>query len=92
MEVEKCLWDWDIEKIFILVVNNVAFNAVLYLEKKKLGNKKSLFVKRELFHMKCGAHITNLIVKDSLKVIEISISRVWEVNVLDWKYWGDVNK
>lgn len=77
--VEKCLLDWGIERIFTVTVDNASSNdgAVGYLV-KKFENWGTNVLGGKYVHMRCVAHIINLIVQDGLKSKDehVAISRI----------------
>ncbi|KAL4293436.1 hypothetical protein AHAS_Ahas18G0127900 [Arachis hypogaea] len=75
--IEGCLDAWKLHQVFTVTVDNVTSNdgAILYL-KKRLNAWNSLVLKGDYLHMRCCAHILNLIVKDGLKEIDDSITRI----------------
>ena len=72
--VESCLEDWNIEDIFTLTVNNASSNDIIidYL-KEATKMWKSTVLGNEFLHVRCCAHILNLI---GLKQHNKSIDRV----------------
>ncbi|RYR09074.1 hypothetical protein Ahy_B05g077134 [Arachis hypogaea] len=66
-----------LNKILSLTVDNASSNdvGVMYL-KKRLISWKSSVLNGEYLHMRCCAHILNLIVKDGLKDIDDSIAKI----------------
>ncbi|CAN7075043.1 unnamed protein product [Brassica oleracea var. botrytis] len=66
--VEKCLVFWGISKVFTITVDNASSNdlAIKYL-KRKLTSWGTSVLDAEFLHMRCGAHILGLIVRDGLK-------------------------
>lgn len=66
--VEKCLLDWGIDQIFTITVDNASSNdgAITYLQ-KRFDNWGSNILGGNYLHMRCIAHIVNLIVHDGLK-------------------------
>ncbi|KAI3506416.1 hypothetical protein L1887_28774 [Cichorium endivia] len=76
----KCLKDWNIEtKVATLTVDNAKTNDVV--ARKLLDNlnlQKKLVVGGKLFHVRCCAHILNLLVQDGLSGIEDIIHNVRE--------------
>ncbi|CAN0862810.1 Zinc finger BED domain-containing protein RICESLEEPER 2 [Linum grandiflorum] len=76
----KCLADWDVDrKIWSITLDNASYNDVavkhlkdtlLYLTKLPLGG--------DLFHVRCCAHIINIMVQYGLKEIEGTIQYVRE--------------
>ncbi|KAJ9557176.1 hypothetical protein OSB04_011790 [Centaurea solstitialis] len=73
----ESLCDWNIDrKISTITVDNYTTNdAMIHLLLDKLS-VDSLILGGELFHMRCCAHILNLIVQDGLSVIGDEIERV----------------
>ncbi|OMO74048.1 putative Zinc finger, BED-type [Corchorus capsularis] len=73
--LEKCLKDWGLDTVFCVTVDNATNNdvAVGYLKKKFLKEKTCLGGGKFL-HMRCVAHILNLIVGDGLKEKEFDSS------------------
>ncbi|XP_075095044.1 zinc finger BED domain-containing protein RICESLEEPER 2-like [Nicotiana tabacum] len=81
----NCLFDWNLErKISTITVDNSSTNNAMIktLLDEKL-NKKDLLLTGRVFHVRCAAHILNLIVQEGLKVIGDSISKVRD-SVLYW--------
>ena len=72
----ECLLDWNIDgKLCSLTVDNATTDdAMVDILLDKLSN--SLLLNGRLFHMRCCAHILNLIVEDRLDVISESIERI----------------
>jgi hypothetical protein len=66
--LHKCFRDWGIEsKICSITVDNAKENDVALRHLRDVFNmRKSLVVGGKLFHVRCCAHITNLMVQDSL--------------------------
>lgn len=69
-----CLMEWNLDrKLSTLTVDNCSTNdCMIELITEKLPSDR-LILGRELFHMRCAAHILNLIVRsglDSFKGIE----------------------
>ena len=78
--------DWNIDnKMSTLTLDNCSANDAAI--DKLLGtlSPSSLILKGRFFHMRCCAHIINLIVQDGFSVIESSIKKVRE-SVSFWKY------
>ncbi|KAH9685707.1 BED-type domain-containing protein [Citrus sinensis] len=77
--IEKCLLDWGIEKVMTVTVDNASANdvAVNYL-KKKLKNWKgdAMILDGDCLHLRCCAHIVNLIVTEGLKEMHDSIASI----------------
>ncbi|CAD6254074.1 unnamed protein product [Miscanthus lutarioriparius] len=75
--LENCLAEWGIDKVFTITVDNSSANnnAIKYM-RRVLNESKGCFVEGEYLHMRCAAHIINLIVGDGLKEIDKSIQHV----------------
>jgi hypothetical protein len=75
--LENCLADWGIEKVFTISVDNASANngAIKYMQ-RVLNESKGCIAEGEYLHMRCVAHIINLIVGDGLKQIDTSVARV----------------
>jgi hypothetical protein len=76
-DMEKCLAEWGLDKVFTITVDNASANngAVSYMAKVTNKSKTSI-LESKLLHMRCAAHIVNLIVQEGLKELDISIKRV----------------
>ncbi|KAI3473651.1 hypothetical protein Pfo_030906 [Paulownia fortunei] len=77
--VEKCLLDWGIDRIFTVTVDNASSNdgAIVYLV-KKFDHWGTNLLGGKYVHMRCIAHIVNLIVQDGMKNKDehLAISRI----------------
>lgn len=71
---------WGIErKLFTLTLDNAsANNSCVELLKNQLNLQNCLVDSGSFFHVKCCAHILNLIVKEGLKEVDVSIEKVRE--------------
>jgi hypothetical protein len=71
------MMDWNIDrKVSCVTVDNCSTNdAMIGLLEEKL-DMTSLLLGGDLFHMRCCAHILNLIVRDGLDVIKVSIEKI----------------
>jgi hypothetical protein len=60
-----------------ITVDNASSNdgGIVYM-KKELNKANNSIVEAKYLHMRCAAHIVNLIVSDGLKEVEISVKRV----------------
>ncbi|KAF2322124.1 hypothetical protein GH714_007038 [Hevea brasiliensis] len=79
MTVESCLLNWGIKRVFTVTVDNASSNdvAIAYLKKKIVGWGFSILNCKYL-HMRCIAHIINLVVVDGLKETNVSVKGVRE--------------
>ncbi|XP_073152759.1 zinc finger BED domain-containing protein RICESLEEPER 2-like [Henckelia pumila] len=79
-DVNRCLVEWGLEnKVWTVTVDNAAYNDVaVRMLKENLSYKNSLPLGGKLFHVRCCAHILNLLVQDGLSEIQNIISNVRE--------------
>jgi hypothetical protein len=79
-ELIKRLYDWNLDrKLFSFVLDNSSVNDVVVRDLlAALLPKKVLHLNGDLFHVRCAAHILNLIVQDGLKSIQSVIKNVRE--------------
>ncbi|XP_031266691.1 zinc finger BED domain-containing protein RICESLEEPER 2-like [Pistacia vera] len=70
--IHKCLIEWGIEnKVFSISVDNASSNdAAIKILRENLGRNKKLMCGGRLFHVRCAAHILNLMVQDELSQIK----------------------
>ncbi|XP_021600728.1 zinc finger BED domain-containing protein RICESLEEPER 3-like [Manihot esculenta] len=68
MAIESCLLNWGIKRVFIVTVDNASSNdvAISYL-KKKINAWGFSILNCKYLHMRCIAHIINLVVVDGMK-------------------------
>ena len=71
---------WGIEKkLFSITLDNASANdACVGILKKQLLLNNALVYNGELFHVRCSAHILNLVVQDGLKEIDVSVEKIRE--------------
>lgn len=76
-KIEEVLRDWGIRNVSTITVDNATSNdvAVTYL-KRKIVNMNGLMGDGECFHMRCSAHILNLVVNEGLKDKHLSVTSV----------------
>ena len=79
-KIEMCLREWGINGIFTLTVDNASSNraTIKFLQIVTKDWKGTVF-EHEFLHMRCCAHILNLIGGDDLKEIDASIAKVRKV-------------
>ena len=65
------------DKIFTIILDNVSNNDVAIQKLKKIWQIKYDHVK--LFHVRCCAHILNLIVKDGLKQVDSTLEKIRDI-------------
>ncbi|KAL5544003.1 hypothetical protein UlMin_007787 [Ulmus minor] len=77
-ELIACLHEWGIDKVFCVTVDNASSNdvALKRLKSSLQENNHGLVLNGEMFHMRCCAHILNLVVCDGLKEINHAISSI----------------
>ncbi|KAI5313668.1 hypothetical protein L3X38_042844 [Prunus dulcis] len=87
--IEKCLIDWGIERVLTITLDNASTNdkAVSYLQNKmKDWPNGGLLLDGVHLHMRCCAHIVNLIVTDGLKELHNSVKSIRDA-VMYMKDW-----
>ena len=74
------LLDWSVNrKISIVIVDNCSNNdGIIDILVEKLSLSNSLLLNGKFFHMRCAAHVLNLIVKEGLDVIGVEIEKIRE--------------
>ncbi|KAI8559435.1 hypothetical protein RHMOL_Rhmol04G0173600 [Rhododendron molle] len=79
-KIESSLLEWNVDGIFTLTVDNASSNAtaIEYLKRKTTDWKRTV-LDHEYIHMRCCAHILNLIVVEGLKDTNGSILCVRDV-------------
>jgi hypothetical protein len=76
-KIKLCLHAWGIDSIFTLTVDNASSNGgtIKFLE-TVTKDWKGTILEHQFLHMRCCAHILNLIVGEGLKERDSSISKV----------------
>ncbi|KAK9676112.1 hypothetical protein RND81_11G055100 [Saponaria officinalis] len=74
----KCLKEWDIEnKVFTISVDNATANdTCIQVLKDTFSLTKRLICEGKLFHVRCCAHILNIMVQHGLKQVKTIIINV----------------
>ena len=74
------LLDWNMDrKVSTFIVDNCSSNdGMINILVEKLSSSDSLLLNGKNFHMRCAAHVLNLIVKEGLDVIEVEIENFRE--------------
>ncbi|GAB2270329.1 hypothetical protein Dimus_038840 [Dionaea muscipula] len=75
----ECLIEWKIERVMCISVDNASANKVAIdkvLKKMKSWPNSQLLLGGKYMHVRCLAHIINLIVKDGLKKLDKSIQSI----------------
>jgi hypothetical protein len=76
-ELEECLVEWGIHRILTISVDNASANdtAIDWFKKRTVANKE-VVCRHEFIHVRCSAHILNLIVHEGLKNVDDSIIKI----------------
>ncbi|KAH0666120.1 hypothetical protein KY285_027326 [Solanum tuberosum] len=75
--IGNCLLDWNLDNVFSVTVDNASSNSVMITElSKQLDMWGTNIMEGKHLHMRCMAHILNLIVQECLKEIDISVKWV----------------
>ncbi|KAL7091304.1 hypothetical protein ACP275_12G097300 [Erythranthe tilingii] len=76
-DLEQCLCDWGVEKVFAIVVDNASANTkALDIFKERLARSKGLVFRGTYLHVRCCCHVLNLIVQSGMKVLNESIEGI----------------
>ncbi|XP_019173846.1 PREDICTED: zinc finger BED domain-containing protein RICESLEEPER 2-like [Ipomoea nil] len=75
--LESCLMDWGLKSVFSVTVDNAYSNdTALGFLKKKFVSWGCTAVRSKYLHMRCIAHILNLVVQDGLKESDSAVKKV----------------
>ncbi|XP_016191851.1 zinc finger BED domain-containing protein RICESLEEPER 2-like [Arachis ipaensis] len=76
-EIETCLREWEIEKVFTITLDNASSNdgVITYLQ-RKLAARGGLVYGEKYLKMRCCAHVLNLIVNEGIKEQHASIESI----------------
>ncbi|XP_021762459.1 zinc finger BED domain-containing protein RICESLEEPER 2-like [Chenopodium quinoa] len=75
--VEKCLLEWNLKRVMTVRVDNASSNDMSIKYLKKIFNLwDGCVLNYEFLHMRCAAHILNLVVKYGLKDVNVSVLKV----------------
>ena len=79
-KINTWLHEWGIgNKIFSITLDNVSSNkAFVDILKNQMNLYKALVCDGEFLHIRCCAHILNLIVQDGLKEIDEVVLKICE--------------
>ncbi|XP_074347623.1 zinc finger BED domain-containing protein RICESLEEPER 2-like [Apium graveolens] len=79
-KIYKLLCEWNlVYKLFSITLDNASSNDVFVgILKTQLNLRKALLNKGKFFHIRCCAHILNLIVQEGLKDMDASVIKVRE--------------
>ena len=78
-QIESCLHEWEIESVFTVTVDNASSNdvAISYLKKRiKSTSGSGMVLDGQHMHVRCCAHVINLIVCEGLKEMHSSIGAI----------------
>lgn len=65
--INSALTQWGIDSVFTITVDNASANDVGVDIRKMIKNKSHTILGGEFLHMRCAAHILNLVVHEGLK-------------------------
>ncbi|XP_042387962.1 zinc finger BED domain-containing protein RICESLEEPER 2-like [Zingiber officinale] len=83
--IVKSMMDWNIDRnISTITVDNCSTNDSLINNVLHKLDHSTLMLGGTLFHMRCAAHILNLVVQDDLDVIAPSVEKIRE-SVAYWR-------
>ena len=75
--ITNCLLEWGLDNVFAITVDNASSNDVTVKKmSKKLSNWGTNIMDGDHLHVRCMAHVLNLIVQDGLKEIGKSVKLV----------------
>ncbi|XP_074326787.1 zinc finger BED domain-containing protein RICESLEEPER 2-like [Apium graveolens] len=75
--IELCLLEWGIEKVFTVTMDNASTNDVVAgFVRRRINAWKGAVLGGEYLHVRCGAHIVNLIVHDGLTKLHDFIAAI----------------
>jgi hypothetical protein len=75
--LDKFLNSWGLNRVLCLTVDNASANDVgVDRLKRRLLSRGHLVMDGKYLHMRCCAHVLNLVVKDGLKDIDDFVSRI----------------
>ncbi|XP_060182335.1 zinc finger BED domain-containing protein RICESLEEPER 2-like [Lycium barbarum] len=75
--ISNCLLYWNLDKVFSVTVDNASSNDITVRElSKQLNMRGTNIMDGKQLHVRCMAHIINLIVHEGLKEIDAFVKRV----------------
>ncbi|XP_042983370.1 zinc finger BED domain-containing protein RICESLEEPER 2-like [Carya illinoinensis] len=75
--MDDCIQDWGIKKVLCITVDNASANdTAIEWFKRNTTVKEDIIRGHEFIHVRCCAHIINLIVSEGLKEVDDSITKV----------------
>jgi hypothetical protein len=77
--ITSCLLDWNlVDKLFTITLDNASVNNKAMRDlREALGGQ--MFFKGEHLHVRCAAHVLNIMVQSGLKVIPYAVGRVRDI-------------
>ncbi|KAH9791832.1 BED-type domain-containing protein [Citrus sinensis] len=82
-KIVACLQDWGIERLFAIIIDNATTNGVAfnYVTMQLLAwrNDDALVLAGQYMHVRCYAHILNLIVVSGLNELHASVAAIRNV-------------
>ena len=75
--VECCLLEWGIKHVMTITLDNAKNNDTCIVDLKRILNKRNMMLfGGEFCHMRCFAHVINLVVRDGIAEVKSSIKRL----------------
>lgn len=76
--LESCLHDWSIKKVLTISVDNASANKIVvdYIRKKMFNLDRQQVFRGKFLHVRCLAHIVNLIVRSGLHLMDKSVASI----------------
>uniref|UniRef100_A0A1U7XB00 Zinc finger BED domain-containing protein RICESLEEPER 2-like n=1 Tax=Nicotiana sylvestris TaxID=4096 RepID=A0A1U7XB00_NICSY len=75
--IAKCLLEWGVDKVFTVTVDNASSNDVMVRElSKQFTRWNTNLMEGKHVHVRCMAHIINLVVQDGLRDGSVSVERI----------------
>nr|GEV83126.1 hypothetical protein [Tanacetum cinerariifolium] len=75
--VESCVNRWGINAIMAISVDNASANdSAIDLLRKTFANKDNCLLNGKWIHIRCTAHILNLVVQDGIKLFDKAIENI----------------
>ena len=79
--IDTCMDEWGLTRVMCITVDNASSNDTAIQQLKKRLLKKNAFVMGgEAFHIRCFAHVLQLIVKDGVKFAHDSIEKLEQLS------------